>query len=543
MHWLTDGVFHKAETRDPHKPGNPLIYQDSGIPFDIPENATTIEIPEGTVLLGDYAFQGFSRLKKVVLPEGIMKVGNFAFESCKGLREINFPPSLEILGRSAFVSTGFTHIEIPETIKEIHSWCFYSCSKLESFAFPPVDMICVKNWPTIVYRKDLRTCVLLDWSYYGKTVVMPDCLEGCRLLKEIRNINHLDGEALTLRRCFSMEKIEISLNAEILPTYAYGECTSLAEIIIPDKVKQIGYNAFDGCTSLKKVVIPKSIQKVEAKAFNDCPALEHLVIHKAFHGFETAFPDSKNVTRVDIVHSATGTAHAMFPKADIYDLEGELCYSAEQETNVTTQDASKSPIVSGMAFEKLNVPKLKNANWDVLVGNLQINVDFKGAVTLNRSVNSFFVEQLPDEPIYYDAPELAQLNPTLYLTDESTGAQIEALKADESRIFDFHKVYGQPLTHAELKQRAASFAIKVAQCFSPATITRVIDYLPKKKNGTLYRGKRTTILKSKIASAGGDVLVLYAETTNDQSVTFQVKRVYMGRSLYVNPAAEDVLKL
>ena len=54
---------------------------------------------------------------------------------------------------------------------------------------------------------------------------------------------------------------------------AFGNCTSLESVTIPDGVTSIGGCAFYGCTSLTSVTIPDSVTSIGDMAFHWCTSL------------------------------------------------------------------------------------------------------------------------------------------------------------------------------------------------------------------------------------------------------------------------------
>ena len=56
--WLTDGVFHREDTyRDTLRGNYERVYEDRGISFEIPDDAETVVVPEGTTRVGMEAFR------------------------------------------------------------------------------------------------------------------------------------------------------------------------------------------------------------------------------------------------------------------------------------------------------------------------------------------------------------------------------------------------------------------------------------------------------------------------------------------------------
>ena len=59
---------------------------------------------------------------------------------------------------------------------------------------------------------------------------------------------------------------------------AFGNCTTLKSIEIPNTVTSVGYGTFFWCTALQNVTLPKNITKIEDFTFHCCESLEPVVI-------------------------------------------------------------------------------------------------------------------------------------------------------------------------------------------------------------------------------------------------------------------------
>ena len=60
--------------------------------------------------------------------------------------------------------------------------------------------------------------------------------------------------------------------------WAFGDCSSLANITVPSSVMSIGQWAFNGCSNLKDIVIPPGVTSIEAWTFNACYNMSSIVI-------------------------------------------------------------------------------------------------------------------------------------------------------------------------------------------------------------------------------------------------------------------------
>jgi len=63
---------------------------------------TTLSLPEGTVEIGDGAFELCDNLKAVVLPNSLQEIGDYAFAACTSLKEVTMGSKLKLVGEYAF---------------------------------------------------------------------------------------------------------------------------------------------------------------------------------------------------------------------------------------------------------------------------------------------------------------------------------------------------------------------------------------------------------------------------------------------------------
>ena len=59
---------------------------------------------------------------------------------------------------------------------------------------------------------------------------------------------------------------------------AFGECSGLTSVSIPNSVTSIGNYAFAFCSGLTSVTIPNSVTSIDAYAFEDCSGLTSVTI-------------------------------------------------------------------------------------------------------------------------------------------------------------------------------------------------------------------------------------------------------------------------
>ena len=59
-------------------------------------------MPTSCTSIGDYAFQGCSKLSSVTIPDNVTSIGTYAFFNCTALSEITLGRKLSSIGNSAF---------------------------------------------------------------------------------------------------------------------------------------------------------------------------------------------------------------------------------------------------------------------------------------------------------------------------------------------------------------------------------------------------------------------------------------------------------
>ncbi len=91
------------------------------------------DIPEGVVVIDDFAFDECSSLVSITIPEGVTEIGNYVFRYCEKLEQVHFPSTLTKIGTASFSDCHSLRIvKLPEHVTEICDFAFYSCENLVS---------------------------------------------------------------------------------------------------------------------------------------------------------------------------------------------------------------------------------------------------------------------------------------------------------------------------------------------------------------------------------------------------------------------------
>ena len=165
--------------------------------------------PTGNTIIGinSSAFFGNTNLTTVIIPEGVTTLGAFAFGSCTSLKEVSLPTTITTIYTAGNDAT------------------FHSCNAIEKITIPNSVTSGICDVPADVF----------SWAR-----------------SSIKEIN------------FNEEITSIGNSA-------FGGCTALETIEIPNTITSIGNYAFQGCTSLSgKITIPENVESIGNNAFENC---------------------------------------------------------------------------------------------------------------------------------------------------------------------------------------------------------------------------------------------------------------------------------
>eukprot|EP00980_Cylindrotheca_fusiformis_P005130 scaffold1087_cov136-Cylindrotheca_fusiformis.AAC.16 len=147
--------------------------------FENVRELAEVQVQDGLVIIGDYAFYNCFLLKDINIPTSLKVIGKSAFAWCARLPPLELPQDLESIGERAFSNCSFASFRVPMLISELRNGVFSACFDMVSLEIP--------EGVTLLEEKALFDCRRLRNVALPSpdTVTERDVFQGCRDLEKI----------------------------------------------------------------------------------------------------------------------------------------------------------------------------------------------------------------------------------------------------------------------------------------------------------------------------------------------------------------------
>lgn len=148
-----------------------------------------------------------------------------------------------------------------------------------------------------------------NYTYEGQTITYTVDSESDKTVF-IKRYNVLSGEVIIPSY---VKYNEESYTVTGIGNYAFGGCSGLTSVIIPESVTSISNGAFSDCSGLTSVTIPNSVTSIGKYAFNYCSSLTSVNIPESVTTIGGhAFSGCSSLTSVNIPNSVTSIGEGAF---------------------------------------------------------------------------------------------------------------------------------------------------------------------------------------------------------------------------------------
>lgn len=336
----------------------------------------TYTVKQGTTLLAAYAFSACRNLTDIVLPDSVTRIDESVFSNCSSLTSVVLPNSLTSIGNQAFAMCALTRIEIPAGVTQIGTMPFVMCVNLSDITvaqgnatfYSANNCLIDRTSKTLIVAgangsipTDGSVTQIGPYAFMAcptlTNLVIPDSVTsigpcafvycdnltsveipagvthiGMFAFSECVNLKHftiadgnpvysgggnclIEKESKTLITGFATSVIPTDGSVTSIADYAFGYCTTLTNIVIPDSVTRIGSDAFSYCEKLESVTFGKGLTAIGEDAFYQCDSLKSIVLPDGLTTIEDwAFNGCDSLTSVVIPDSVTTIGRRAFAR-------------------------------------------------------------------------------------------------------------------------------------------------------------------------------------------------------------------------------------
>ncbi len=272
--------------------------------------------------ISDAALRDAANLTVLVLPDSIVSIGEGILSGCTALSALQTP----LMGKSVTdkqylgylfgadsyrnnprdVPVSLKHIRLTQSADTLPAYALYDCNDLvtvslpktlrviEKFAFyrcTRLELLIGADAVTEFGEYALANCSSLFRLDFGAGLVKCGLgmLEGCSALESLTLpfVGETTEENTYLGYLFGakspdfakgyypakLSRVTLTAPCKGLGNYAFYECESLREIVLPEGIETIGVRAFYGCHSLWSVKLPHTLRVLRENAFFGCKSL------------------------------------------------------------------------------------------------------------------------------------------------------------------------------------------------------------------------------------------------------------------------------
>lgn len=248
----------------------------------------------------------------------VTRIDTMAFLGCTGLTSVSMPPTIKQIGYGSFYNcTGLIGtLNIPNGVTSILPFAYAGCTSISS--------VVLSNTVQGVGYAAFDDCTGVTSVTLGTGLKsMGDWNFGyCTNLHTVNIFSDscetfFDTSASSIAPAFfrsGVKTINIGGNVKHIPMYAFYDCDSLTNIIMPSSVKHIGRWSFAYCDGLENVII-ESINSIGYACFDSCFSLRRVEIGSVKNMGRWCFAECPQLRHVEIGDSIQTISSCCF----IYD--------------------------------------------------------------------------------------------------------------------------------------------------------------------------------------------------------------------------------
>ena len=235
--------------------------------YEYREYITKVIISDSITSISDGMLYGLENLEELTIPfVGTQREIGSSSGSTKSSNNFNFG---FIFGKNSYTGS----YSVSQNSKN------YSGTKIGSYYYYDADSRIISSstttTSTVYYIPNLlKKVTVTDASilYWG---AFQNCskIEHFILNDEIKKIDDY-----AFMGCKNLHYFNLSLDSSVdyIGSFAFSECDSIEDFIIPNSVKTINSNTFNSCSSLHMIELPEGLTTIKLRSFYNCKLLQEI---------------------------------------------------------------------------------------------------------------------------------------------------------------------------------------------------------------------------------------------------------------------------
>ena len=211
--------------------------------------ATGVSFPESLTTIKTFAFRN-NTFSTLTIPKNCNQISASAFKYCK-IKNLIFEEGVEKVLLDSFYNDGndvVSELNLPSTLKE------FLFRNNPSFSSGTIKKVNIKNNDIYYTKDDILYKKLSDGT--SELVLYPEAKNDITEYTVPDNVSAISANAV-INNIF--EKITVGDNVKSIGENFGGNCFSLKEAVLPQKVTINTFGLFKNCSSLRKFNLPENI--------------------------------------------------------------------------------------------------------------------------------------------------------------------------------------------------------------------------------------------------------------------------------------------
>lgn len=243
--------------------------------------------------------------------------------------------------------------------------------------------------------------LLYDLYHTNRTAIVaplrPNGYSGDIVVPGTVTYNNVQYQVISIEKafgwCSNLTSISIPEGVTTIDDYAFATCGNLVSINIPSSVMSIGECAFYNCSSLTAVSLPNNVKSIGSSAFRECIKLENVTLGNSLTSLGIgAFFHCSSLMSIIIPNSVKVISQNCF-------------YQCTGLTSVVIPDGVETIDVQGFC----NCSGLKTVTIPNSVKSIGTNA-FRSCSSLESVVSYIKIPYVIDDYVFYEIPANAVLH-------------------------------------------------------------------------------------------------------------------------------------